>query len=91
MKLTMEARQIVLKSQMLIGKQAFDQDITEKFLDSLEALDSFGFKIGVTLQERETYANQENVCQIIFASGNEQIIEYFYSANSDCNIKPMLI
>lgn len=56
----------------------------------IEEIDPFGFKVGVSENERETYSMQENIVQIILKSGNEQIIEFFYSADSDCNIKPLI-
>ena len=60
-------------------------------MDDLESLDSIAFKIGVVTDDRETYANHENVFQILLQSGNQQIIDFFYSIDSDCSVKPMLI
>jgi len=86
----MEAKQIVIKSQTLMNDDRFDQDVTDSFLENVGTLDNFAYKVGVTGEERETYSTQDNLVQLILQSGNEQIIEYFYSFDSDCAIKPMI-
>ena len=89
LKVTLEAKQMVTGSKQLAANQSLDTEAVESLLDNLDTLSQFAYKIGVGAEEGQT--PQDSLVQLLLMAGNEQIIEYLYSENSDCNIKSLIL
>lgn len=89
--MALEAKQMASASKSLPGNQSLDAAAVESLLDNLDTLSQFAYKIGVGAEEGQGHAPQDSLVQLLLMAGNEQIIEYLYSENSDCNIKSLIL